>query len=249
MPQGRIILKRICQSRKLADLKSDGARLLYTWLIPNVDINGCFSGDPQVIKGQVFTRLKKSPKTIRGYLEDMASVGLVFLYESNGDTFLHIPDFVEKQPSLNPAKEAEPTIPPPTPEQLQTYSGPTPRKVKESKEEVKESKEKAKHTYLEFVKLTNPEHAKLVDKFGDKGATDWIEELDGAIGSKGYKYASHYRTILNWSRRREQSSTTQSQRSGTPQTGRQPSTARKKRDYGDQTSAFGDTFDNTKPDG
>ena len=93
MPQGRIVLKRICQSRKLADLKTDGARLLYTWLIPNVDINGCFSGDPGAVKGLVFTRLKKSVRTVAAYLEDLALVKLIVIYESNGDTFLHIPDF------------------------------------------------------------------------------------------------------------------------------------------------------------
>ncbi len=140
MPQGRIILKRICQSKKLADLKTDGARLLYTWLIPNVDINGCFSGDPEVIKGQVFTRLKKSVNTITGYMDDLSSVGLILQYKANGDQFLHIPDFAEKQPSLNPSKEAESTIPPPNPDLLQGNSGPTLRKVKESKVKSKQSK-------------------------------------------------------------------------------------------------------------
>ena len=146
MPQGRIVLKRICQSRKLAECKTDGARLLYTWLIPNVDINGCFSGDAEIIKGQIFTRLRKSTKVIENYLVDLVEIGLIIRYNTNGDMYLQIPDFVEKQPSLNPDKEAEPTIPPPTPDQLQTNSGLTPLKVKESKEEVKErgSKEKAK---------------------------------------------------------------------------------------------------------
>lgn len=138
MPQGRIILKRICQSKKLADLKTDGARLLYTWLIPSLDINGCFSGDPDVIKGQIFTRLKKSAKIIGSYLEDLATVGLIVWYESGGDQFLQVPDFAEKQPSLNPSKEAESTIPTPTQEQLRSNSRLTLPKVKQSK--VKQSK-------------------------------------------------------------------------------------------------------------
>lgn len=140
MPQGRIVLKRICQSRKLAALKTDGARLLYTWLLPNVDINGCFSGDEEVIKGQIFTRLRKSTKTINSYLADLASAGLIIWYESNGDRFLHIPDFTDKQPSLNPNKEAESTIPMPTPDLIQTLSGSTPLKVKGSKVKERGSK-------------------------------------------------------------------------------------------------------------
>ena len=198
MPQGRIILKRICQSRKLADLKTDGARLLYTWLIPCVDINGCFSGDPEVVKGQVFTRLKKTVKVITGYLEDLVDVGLVVWYEANGDRFLHIPDFIEKQPSLNPNKEAESTIPLPTPDQLQTNSRLTPLKVKGSKVKSKESKDK--NTYLDFVKLTDEEHQKLKDKFGAT-LNDKLQALNDYIGSKGVKYKSHYHTILSWERR------------------------------------------------
>ena len=135
-------MKSICQSKKLADLKTDGARLLYTWLLPNLDINGCFSADADVLKGHIFTRLKKPPKQINDYLMDLERVGLIITYQSNDDVFLCVPDFTEKQPSLNPNKEAKPTIPPPTPEQLQTYSRATPPKVKQSKEKVKQSKEK-----------------------------------------------------------------------------------------------------------
>jgi len=199
------VLKRICQSRKLSELKSDGARLLYTWLILNVDVNGCFSGDPEVIKGQIFTRLKKSLKVIAGYLENLQEVGLVILYESNGDTFLQIPDFVDKQPRINPSKEAKPTIPLPTPDLLPTNSRQTPPKVKESKVKVKQSKgeEESKQLFLDFVYLTIPEHDKLVEKFGQVRTTSLIEELNTGIGSKGYKYKSHYFTILSWARKNE----------------------------------------------
>ncbi len=199
MPQGRIVLKSICQSKKLAELKTDGARLLFTWLIPNLDINGCFSGDAEVVKGQVFTRLKKSSKIIDGYMQDMAAGGLIFLYSVNNDTFLCVPDFSGKQPNLNASKEAKPTIPPPTPEQLKSNSGFTPRKVKESKG--KQSKEEVKEKYLDFVSLSKNEHQKLIKKFGQQDAEEKIANLDGYIGSKGDKYKSHYRTILNWERR------------------------------------------------
>lgn len=142
MPQGRIILKSISQSRKMSELKTDGARLLYTWLIPNLDIKGRFSGDEDVIKGQIFTRLKKTVKQIGEYLQDLADVGLIVWYESDNDKYLQVPDFVDKQPSLNPNKEAESTIPEPTPDQLQSSSVPTPPKGKGR--EVKGSLSKAK---------------------------------------------------------------------------------------------------------
>lgn len=138
MPQGRIILKRISESKRLPQLRSDGARLLYTWLIPHVDVNGCYSADPEVIKGKVFTKLHKSTKTVASYLEDLGNIGLIVLYNTNGENYLYIPDFVEKQPSLKPDREAKTTIPLPTQEQLKTKTGVNPPKVKESK--VKESK-------------------------------------------------------------------------------------------------------------
>lgn len=140
MPQGRIILKSICQSKKLAGLKTDGARLLYTWLIPNLDVNGCFSGDPKVIKGQIFTRLKKTTKAISNHLEELQSVGLLIIYEAKGDVYLCVPDFAEKQPNLNPQREGKSNIPQPKPDQLQSKSGLTPPQVKESKAKQNESK-------------------------------------------------------------------------------------------------------------
>jgi uncharacterized phage protein (TIGR02220 family) len=122
MPAGRFVLKSISQSKKLASLSTDGARLLYTWLLPHVDVNGCFSGDAEVINGQIFTRLKKSIKKVEEYLEDLEQNHLIIRYQVKGDFFLHIPDFQEKQPNLNPEKEAKSTISMPPPELLQTYS-------------------------------------------------------------------------------------------------------------------------------
>ena len=126
MPVGRIVLKSISESKKLAELSTDGARLLDSWLLLHVDVNGCFSADPLVIKGRVFTRLNHTIETIKNYLSDLSQKKLIVIYVSNGDTFLQIPDFQKKQPYLNPSREAKPTIPLPTQEQLQSNSGVVP---------------------------------------------------------------------------------------------------------------------------
>lgn len=126
MPIGRILLKAVSDSRKISELKSDGARLLYTWIIAHLDINGCYSGDSQVINGKIFTRLKKSIKTIESYLKDLEENQLILRYQVNGDMFLNVPDFVEKQPHLNPDREAKTNNPLPSKELLQSYSGQTP---------------------------------------------------------------------------------------------------------------------------
>ncbi len=59
---------------------------------------------------------------------------------------------------------------------------------------------KTKH--LDCVELSIGEYAKLVEKFGEKGAKDRIDELNTGIMSKGYKYKSHYHAILAWDKRR-----------------------------------------------
>jgi len=63
------------------------------------------------------------------------------------------------------------------------------------------SKEKIKHK--DFVLLTEVEHKKLIETFGEKGTEKRITKLNNYIGSKGGKYHSHYYTILNWEEKNE----------------------------------------------
>ena len=61
-----------------------------------------------------------------------------------------------------------------------------------------------KTLFLDCVKLTEEEYKKLLEKFGEAETKKKIQELNDAIMSKGYKYKSHYHTILNWHRRTTQ---------------------------------------------
>ena len=56
--------------------------------------------------------------------------------------------------------------------------------------------------YGQFINvlLTDEEYKKLEDRFG-ADLSDKIEALSIGIESKGYKYNSHYATILNWARK------------------------------------------------
>ncbi len=62
---------------------------------------------------------------------------------------------------------------------------------------------KGKRKYLDFVFLTPKEHEKLVKRFGQSRTISLIEDLNNGIGSKGYRYTSHYHTILSWVRKDE----------------------------------------------
>lgn len=62
-----------------------------------------------------------------------------------------------------------------------------------------------KSTFGEFenVKLTPEEHQKLINRIGEEKTNTLIEELGTYMASKNKRYASHYATLLNWSKRKE----------------------------------------------
>jgi hypothetical protein len=57
--------------------------------------------------------------------------------------------------------------------------------------------------HLDFVKLTENQHKKLIERFGEDGTKERIEKLNIYIGKKGakkfyLKYSSCYHCILDW---------------------------------------------------
>ncbi len=77
----------------------------------------------------------------------------------------------------------------------------SPRVTQKKKETIQKKLYKRKYGEFENVLLTDKEHQKLIVLFGDKGMKARIETLSRGIASKGYKYQSHYATILTWERR------------------------------------------------
>lgn len=133
MAEGRMLKKQISQSRRLAELKTDSARLLYTWIIPHLDVEGRINADPDIIKGIVVPRISGiTPGVIRECLLDMHRVGVITLYNVDGDTYLELRKFADHQ-SIRKDRESPSTIPSPTagiPVQVQDNSGSTPAEVK-----------------------------------------------------------------------------------------------------------------------
>lgn len=60
------------------------------------------------------------------------------------------------------------------------------------------TKEDKKIKYAEFVSMTEEEYQKLISKYGQAFTQRAIEILDNYKGSRGKRYKSDYRTILNW---------------------------------------------------
>lgn len=189
MPEGRMLKKLISTSQKLAKLKSDSARLLYTWLLPHLDIEGRFSADPNIVKGYVVPRLKMSPRKINDYLEDMVRNDLIIIYEINGDKFLQLKKFKDFQ-ILREKRESKSQIPAPPKNSITTPGVPTENsstsKVKESKSKVKESKSLCLEKFQdEDIRLTqllidlmteNNPNSSILRRLTPKRQEIWIDE-------------------------------------------------------------------------
>ncbi|MBE0448888.1 MAG: hypothetical protein IBX64_12510, partial [Actinobacteria bacterium] len=88
MANRRMLSKNIHKSKKLARLKTDFARLCWTWIIPFTDDYGRFEADPEVFRATIFPLIKTATeKRIAEALNDLCHVGLIRLYikvESHG---------------------------------------------------------------------------------------------------------------------------------------------------------------------
>lgn len=86
MAQRRMLSKRISQSKKVNRLPLK-AQVVYTWTIPWLDDYGCYTGDPEDIKTEVFPKNKKiSVKDIENALSKLATISLIAWYHiGNGE--------------------------------------------------------------------------------------------------------------------------------------------------------------------
>lgn len=86
MAQRRMLSKRISQSKKVNGLPIK-AQIVWTWTIPFLDDYGCYTGDPEDIKTEVFPKNKKiSVKDIEKALGTEAKAGLIVWYSiGNGE--------------------------------------------------------------------------------------------------------------------------------------------------------------------
>jgi len=176
MPEGRMLKKAISESKKLGALPSDSARLLYTWLIPWLDVEHRHSADPEIIKGHVFPKVKSMTiRKINKLLLELYNAKLIILYAFDGETYLQFKKSLQK---IDKTREAKSTIPPPNMGQLiqtQENSGVThgnstqlnESKVNESKVNIKPEKSELDIEFEEFWKFYHTIGNKG-DDIGDK---------------------------------------------------------------------------------
>lgn len=148
MAEGRMLKKGISQSHEFAALQAVKAQLLYVLILPHLDIKGRMKADPRIIKGIVVPLLNFSCRKIWEYERDMHKVGLIKLYNSNGQWYLEATKFIDLQ-NLRLNHEADSQCPdpvtgqPPKPDE----SAPAQVQVKKVKFEYTEDFEKFWRTF------------------------------------------------------------------------------------------------------
>lgn len=135
-----MLKKVISESKSLGNLKSDSGRLLYTWIIPFLDVEGRHSADPDIIKGHVFPKVKSMTiAKIRKLLPELATEGLVILYRNDGESYLQLTKF-HKHQKLDPAKEGKSKIPAPKLEDIENKATPDNSRVTMEKSSLSKDK-------------------------------------------------------------------------------------------------------------
>ncbi len=99
MANRRMLSKSICTSIKLSELKTDQARLLFTWMIPHADDEGRLQGSLKYIKGIVFPMLDHKVSEVETWLSNLSETGLIHWYTVGGGTtlFIEIIDWLKHQ--------------------------------------------------------------------------------------------------------------------------------------------------------
>ncbi len=117
MARGRFVGKRVSVSKKLAKLSSDSVRLLWTWGLAHVDVDGRISGEPDEFLAAVCPKLGYDTTFIEATLHELHDAGLIKWYWDGEDKVVQYVRFHDFQVGLRREKEADSDLPP--------YPGPT----------------------------------------------------------------------------------------------------------------------------
>jgi len=205
MASGRMLKKEMSNSRKLGNVKTDRARVVYFMMFPHLDVMGRLDADVKRIKGQITTMLPYSEKSIQACLEQLHEAHLVTLYVNCEQQYLEYARFDDFQ-NLNPAREAESSILGSTHKDSRVLQR-TPLKLSKVKLREVKTKVKFKAPTLEQVQKYISEKGYDVDA---KKFMDYFTE-SGWVDSNNKPVRNWKQKIITWSGRsgtRKQSDST-----------------------------------------
>jgi hypothetical protein len=111
MARIRSIKPEFWDDRRLAKRTSRDARLLYIGLWNLADEHSRLNGDPQWLKGQIFSFDDDiDAKTVAGLLDELDTAGRIVRYDHDGDPYIFLP-FLARHQRLEPKVKSR--LPPP----------------------------------------------------------------------------------------------------------------------------------------
>jgi hypothetical protein len=189
MADGRILSKRVTRSDKVASLSSDTARMIYSWLIPYLDVEGRIEADPRLLKADIAPLLDHiTPEVINNVLQELHTIGLIVLYcaPDGSKRYLQLTRFEENQKNLRKDREAPSRIPAPTSDELRTNSGPSPAKVPHN---IREEKRSLREARRDEPPVDN-------SKNGDGSFQEKLKEAFSKIQQKKPDWNFHHQVYL-----------------------------------------------------
>jgi len=123
MAEGRMLKKKISLNEAVADLGNDCHRLLFTWGIAHLDVEGRITGNLRGFRGLVAPLLDHiTPEVVLAFFQDAELLGLIQRYEVEGEWHVQYPKFAHNQ-NLTKSREAASKRPPPPPDYHPAPSG------------------------------------------------------------------------------------------------------------------------------
>lgn len=209
----RIIKESICTSGNI-DALSNEAEIMFYRLIVNCDDHGRMDARPAILRAKCFPlRIDKvKDKDVERWLEELIGQGLLSIYEAKGNRYMQLRTWTKHQQvratrskypgpdddgsrlissdiSCNQPQADVPVIQS-NPIQSESYS------IHDNVAD-KPNKKQPKVKYADNVSMTEEEHAKLVEEYGDD-VPSLITILDNYKGASGKTYKSDYKAILSW---------------------------------------------------
>jgi hypothetical protein len=106
----RTLKPEVWEDEKVGQVSRE-ARLLFVGLITYADDDGRFRAMPSQVVGHIYPYDQDAPRRLAKWMNELASVGLILLYERDGVQYGVIPNFRKHQRISHPK---ESLIPPPS---------------------------------------------------------------------------------------------------------------------------------------
>lgn len=88
--RGRMLHGSISNSARVNGLSCDGARLLFTWLIPHCDNLGRIRAEPLQLKAEILPRHPSTIAQVKRWTIELHEAGLVVLYKCQDQLFIEV---------------------------------------------------------------------------------------------------------------------------------------------------------------